>query len=115
MSSVVAAFVAHAHQLIEELDPSLKGKDLGRLCRVAHSLRSASLHVGAWELSDLLDKIERLCTSGRLNEVVEMGEEIGRAVSEASSALRSQLPSPEVERGRPRSAGRISTDPSRAS
>jgi len=93
---VIAIYIDSAPKLMETILASFAGSDSASLKKAAHSLKSASMNVGAKGLGNICAALERIAMEGTLyggGELIEKAETSYKAVmASLEEALRSMSP-----------------------
>jgi HPt (histidine-containing phosphotransfer) domain-containing protein len=77
-------WVRQDHELTEAL---AQGPDLVRVARVAHTLRSASSHLGALSAAEQCKALEQLCQAGDSQRAVDACHHLRLLLADAQRAL----------------------------
>ena len=73
---VIEQYIESSSSLVKDLEDSLKTEDNEKLFISSHSLKSASLQVGAETLSDLARQIEAIAREDDTSEVKQLCKEL---------------------------------------
>ncbi len=67
VSKMVSLFTSHAESALRDAFAGLSGKDLDRVRKAAHALKSSAGNVGALKVQSLSDEIEQMAEQGNGN------------------------------------------------
>ena len=90
-SRVVGIFLEQAPITLEELQTAAGTGDAVGIARTAHSLKSASLNVGAESMANLSKELELLGKHGTTEGVVELATQLGELYLDVKAALEERL------------------------
>lgn len=80
-------FLAHSADLVKIIQHSLQADTMDELAAQSHSLKGASLNIGALALFRVCDTIETLARQDRITRVDQWAAELNHAYQETALAL----------------------------
>lgn len=80
-------FLAHSADLVKNIQHSLQADTMAELAAQSHSLKGASLNIGALALFRVCDTIETLARQDRVTRVDHWSAELNHAYQETALAL----------------------------
>jgi HPt (histidine-containing phosphotransfer) domain-containing protein len=87
LSDLIADYLADAGTRISEIKRLLKTKDFPKIAKLAHALKGSSYNVGAYQLGDLAKQMDERCTTGNLENVDLLIEQMEKVFGKTSQAL----------------------------
>ena len=89
LPTVIRTFIADSAVYFKELREAVLAGDSGRIRSLAHTLKGSARNVGAEQMADLADRIERLAggSSPDLASLARLGDEFDRCHDAAREAL----------------------------
>ena len=91
LRQIIGVFEEQAVEIIDQLKSAVAETDDERLASLAHKLKGSARTVGAVELGDHCERLEREARAGDVSELDKRLDEVLGAVTRAKAGLRDQL------------------------
>jgi two-component system sensor histidine kinase/response regulator len=91
LRQIIGVFEQQASEIVEQLTAAASSGDTAQLAALAHKLKGSARTVGAVELGDQCERLERETRGGELQELNRQLEDLTTAVTRARNSLLEQI------------------------